>query len=141
MVPQPDQPTEEMPLHGTILHRRHPIVLCAIDCWREGDEYVVRASDFDLYAVGATHDEAVAKFIVEVYSLFDALRGLGEKMTDEEQHLFVRLAGPILGAIREERKREDAQLIAFPRFRGDHSPAREWSPSSGHARSNQLSPA
>lgn len=142
MDQQPEQPTEDALRHARIVHKRYPIELCEIDCWQEDDEQVVRASDFDLYAVGSTREEAVAKFVAEVYSLVDALQGLGEDdITEEEQRLFVRLATPIVEAYRQDQRREQRRLVVFPRLRGDHSPAREWSPSSSRARSNQLSRA
>lgn len=135
MDEKPQDATEAAPQHGTIVHRRYPLELCDIDCWREGDEFVVRASDFELYAVGATQRDAVSKFIDEVYSLADALQHLGDDARIEEKALFVRLATPIVEAYREDQRREQHRLIAFPRFRGDHSPAHEWSPASGRARS------
>lgn len=130
---------EDAPQHGKIVHRRYPLELCEIDCWLENDEHVVRGSDFDLYAVGSTQDEAVAKFVAEVYSFVDALQALADEMTDEERALFVRLATPIIEAYREDQRREQRRLVVFPRLRGDHSPAREWSPASSRARSDATS--
>ena len=123
----------------TIVHRSYDVELCDVECWREGDEYVMRGVGFDLYAVAGGADEALRKFVEEVDSLVGSLWRLGEGATEEERTLLGRLATPLFEVRKRAQERDSRRLVLFPRFRSEHSPAREWGSSSSHAKLNHPS--
>lgn len=143
--PTQTSPTEDTPELFSIVHVEFPIKLCSVEHWVEDGMHVVRAEDFELIAMADSVEDAIALFVEDAYSLWNALGELvrRDEATERERELFHRLAGPIIDAFRREREaeaRRRARFIDFPRLRrrGDHSRG-DWRTASSHATFNQPS--
>jgi hypothetical protein len=141
------KPTEDAPMECVIGHTRYDdLVLCEVLRWEEDDgTHVVRAADFDLFAVGDDPREAVRGFVREVHSLFFSLSGLvnREQATEDEHDLHVRIGTPIVEAWRRDEERRQARLVAisFPRLRRRGGHSGDWRSGSSRRRSQLASTA
>src|SRR5689334_2277890 len=95
-TPHHHAPTEHEPMISTIVHTRHGISLCEIECWVDDGVHVIRAVDFDMIAMDEDLDKALEIFVKDTFSLVNSLGELlrAGKATEGERELFIRLGTP-----------------------------------------------
>jgi len=123
-TPARSSPTEDAPDHGRVCV--HGVELSEAERWVEGDEHVIRSTEFDLIASGATLEGAVSVFVDNAEDYLRLLTDVisEERATEHEVEAASRLMGRFLEAyerVEDELQREARRLkLPLLRRRIDH---------------------